>query len=208
MRIARPALCLALVASLSAAGFAGAATRPKPKPVCKIITDVTGDSALTTATPVGSDDAFDIVSGDLAANAKTITGVIRVAKAGDPSTAPFGHGFVMTFSAPGSANPLYLRYSSSPAFGEAYEFGYDDPTNGLTTLGDASGVVDTAKNEIRISAPLRGFDAQAVIKPGMKLTNITAQTSRDFIALLIYADVAESSKSYVVGYPSCVVPGK
>lgn len=211
MNLLRPATCLLVAVSLAAAGSVSAATRPKPKPVCKLITDATGDASLTTAAPIPPNEpGLDITSADLAANAKVLTGVLRLASLGAPSSAPLGYSGVLYFNVPTSDNPLYFRYATSPVGGTTAEFGWDnpDPDGGLTPLGDAAVVVDQAKKEIRMSAPLKGFADQASIKLGTKITGMTANTSRDLVALLVYADLAEGSKSYVVGQPSCVTPGK
>ena len=209
MKLARPALCLALVASVTAAGAAGAVTKPKPKPVCNLITDPKGDSSLTTAQQMPpAEDGLDVVGGDIAGNAKKLTAVIRLASVAAPQTAPLGYGAVYTFRAPDSTTDLYFRYASSPAFGKTAEYGYDDPTNGLTPLGDADVIINTAKNEIHLTAPTNGFDGHGTIKAGTKLSEMTIKTSRDGVAFLLYADEALASKSYAVGTLSCVTPGK
>ena len=212
----RPVLCLVLAASVvggTAASQAAVKKKPAPKPVCNLVTDPKGDSSLSTAAtlPGTGDDALDIVSADLAASAKTLTAAIRLVKVADTATtAPNGFSVVYTFTAPSKPDvPLYLRYfAGSPALDGLFEYGYDDPTNGLTPLGDAFGVVDTAKNEIRISAPLNGFDAQAPIKKNDKLAGFDVTTSRDLVVLLTYADRGTATTTYTVGAPSCVTPGK
>jgi hypothetical protein len=211
MKLFRPVVCLAAAASLAAAGTAVAATKPKPKPVCKLVTDAAGDASLSTAAPIPPNEpGLDITSADIAANAKVLTAVFRLASLETPSTAPFGYSAVMYFNVPTSDNALYFRYGNSPLTGPVAEFGWDNPAadGGLTPLGDAAVVVDQAKKEVRMSAPLKGFVDQATIKLGTKITGLTVNTSRDLVALLVYADLAESAKSYVVGQPSCVVPGK
>lgn len=204
----RPALALGICASVLAGGAALAAPA---KPVCNLISDTKGDAYPTTAMPAGpSDETLDIVTADIASNKKTLTAVIRLSKvAAQSSTAPNGYNMVFNFTAPGATNPLYLRYfSGNDALEASFQYGYDDSVNGLTSLGDADGVVDTTKNEIRISAPLNGFSAQASIKPGQKLGDLVVQATRDLLVLLPYADIAEGGAAYTVGAPSCVVPGK
>jgi hypothetical protein len=209
MRMFRPALAVALVASVTAVGAVGAAVKPKVKPVCNLITDAKGDSSLTTAQALPPQEAgLDLVGGDIAGNAKLLTAVIRLASVTKPSSAPFGYGAVYTFRAPDSTTDLYFRYANSPLAGEVAEFGYDDDVNGLTSLGDAKVSIDTKKNEIHLTAPTSGFDGHGTIKSGTKLSAMTLKTSRDGVVLLMYADDAESSKTYVVGATSCVTPGK
>lgn len=209
MKLVRPALCVALAASLAAAGVAGAATKPKPKPVCNLVTDPTGDASLTISAPVGPSEAgLDLRGADIAGNSKILTAALRLAKLETPQTAPLGYSIVLFFSAPDGDVPLYFRYSESQALGTIAEYGYDDATNGLTPLGDAAAILDTKKNEIRLTAPTSGFSDHATIKTGTKLSGLHANTSRDGIVLLLYADEATGSKSYAVGQPSCVIPGK
>jgi hypothetical protein len=205
----RPALALALSASVLAGGAALAA--PKPKPVCNLLSDAKGDAYPTTAAPGGpSDEALDVVTADIASDKKTLTAVIRLSKVAEQSsTSPTGYHLVFNFTAPGAENPLYLQYfSGNEALEQSFDFGYDDAVNGLTSLGDADGVIDTAKNEIRISAPISGFAEQASIKPGQKLGDLVVQSTRDLLVLLPYADIAEGGAPYTVGAPSCVIPGK
>ena len=209
MRLVRTAAAAAVGLSLVVAGTSGAAT----KPVCNLITDATGDASATTAAsvPGTSDGALDVLSADLAADKKVLTAVIRVSKlAESAATAPNGYSAVFTFSAPSAPDvPLYMRYfSGSDLLDSSFEFGYDDATNGLTPLGDAAGVLDTAKNEIRISAPLSGFSEKAVLKQNDKLGTFDVAMSRDLVALLVYADRATSGATYSVGAKSCVTPGK
>jgi hypothetical protein len=209
MRITRPAVCFALAASLVGAGAADAAVKPKPKPVCNLITDAKGDAALSTAQPTPpQEDGLDVVGGDLAGNSKLLTGVIRLASIAKPATAPLGYGALLTFRAPDSATDLYLRVASSPLLGDSAEFGYDDDVNGLTSLGDATVTTDAKKNELHITAPLSGFDGHGTIKSGTKLSSMAIRTSRDWGVLLTYADEAVGSKTYAVGTLSCVTPGK
>jgi hypothetical protein len=204
----RTALALGISASVLAGGAALAAPA---KPVCNLLSDAKGDAYPTTAMPAGpSDDTLDIVTADVATNKKTITAVIRLTKVAEQSdTSPTGYHMVFNFTAPGATNPLYLQYfSGNDALEASFDYGYDDAVNGLTSLGNADGVVDLAKNEIRISAPLSGFADQASIKPGQKLGDLAVQATRDLLILLPYADIADGGAAYTVGAPSCVVPGK
>jgi hypothetical protein len=209
VKLVRLATAVATGAALVVAGSAGAAA----KPVCNLVTDPAGDASATTAAaiPGTNDGALDITSADLAASSKVLTSVIRVSKAAATSaTAPNGYSALFTFVAPSAPDvTLYMRYSApTPALAGGFEYGYDDAVNGLTPLGTADGVVDTAKNEIRISAPLNGFSDKATIKKGSKLGTFNAKTSRDAVAFIFYADAATSGSTYTVGALSCVKPGK
>ena len=109
MKLARPALAAALVASVTAAGVAGAATKPKLKPACHLIADASGDAPFFGPSP--SDDTLDITSGDIATNAKTLTGVVRVKNLTATSTSTYtGQTYYVQFSVPGFDNPMYVGY--------------------------------------------------------------------------------------------------
>lgn len=215
MRIVRPVLCLALAASLPLALTAEAATRPKPKPVCKLVVDATSDASFLGAAP--NDANLDIVSADVASNAKTITAVLRLASFAetDPQ-APLGRGYYLTFNAPGSEFPLYFNFQITPDL-KRFTWGSQEVLatgNGsYVKKGDATGVLDAAKGEIRISAPVSAVSAIANVKPGAKLSSLTASSTMVLGTsatggLVSTVDEAEGAKSYVAGYPSCVVPGK
>jgi hypothetical protein len=226
MKVRAVLLVLALL-PVGAASSALAVTRPKPKPVCNIMVDDTGDASYNNVPGDGNDD---IVSGDLASNGKTITAVIRLASLAQPDPmAPTGQGFFVRWNAKGSDNQLFLSARTFPT-GTQFAYGYSgaDPTSGINTsytLGAATGVVDTAKKEIRISAPNASFAAAGSKLPlNTKLLSPVAEAYR--IAgqgvvpsqtvggqrvpigglLLMFDDAA--GKSYVVGTPSCVTPGK
>ncbi len=215
------------------AGYASAAPKPRPKPkpvkpVCNLVIDDKGDSTYNNVPGSASDD---IVSADVASDGVTITGVVRVAGLTTPDPqAPFGRAFFAEFTAAGSADVLFLSARTYPQ-GTQFVYGYRgvDPTSGLNTsytLGAANGVVDTAKGEVRISTPVKGFvdGAKAKLAMGSKLSALTATTWRmagqGFVpsqsvggtrvplgGLLLPFDDATGG-TYVVGTPSCVAVGK
>lgn len=198
---ARAAVLVSAIIAAGLAGSASAATKPAPK-VCKLITDATGD-----VTPAGP--SLDIVSGDVASDAATkkITAVIRVAGglgASEP-TAPTGRTWRIQFTHPSSDKPLYLLASQEPT-GTTFEFGTISG-NFLDGQGTATGVIDAAKNEVRITAP-SAFDGLAKLTAGSKVTSISAVTQRRFVVLLTAGDSAIATKSYTLGAASCVAVGK
>lgn len=206
MKTVRLALAASIAASLLVAGVAQAA------PVsCKLVLDPAGDAGATTAASGGpSDDALDIRYLDLASDGKKITGVFGLTKpAVNAASAPNGYQLLLNFDVPGFANPVYLNASSGRA-GLSFNFGQDDPTTGLDTLGAATGVLDAAKNEIRVTAKLSDMKAAGVnLKAGQKLTGINGISSRDLVAFIVFADRANTDpKDYTVGAKSCVAVGK
>ncbi|MBK5305843.1 MAG: hypothetical protein JJD92_04065 [Frankiaceae bacterium] len=219
-----------LAASLLITGAVGAvsAADAKGKPVCNLVTDATGDANLGGA-PGGAGD--DIVSADFASDGKTLTGVVRMAAlaANDPEWLN-GRAYFAEFTAPGSPDVLFVQARAYPT-GVIWSYGYSgvDPTSGVNTsytLGQATGVVDVAKKEVRVSAPLKGFIDGAKVKlaSGTKLKGIGARVYRQggqglvpsqevggtrvpLSGLNVLLDDATGG-SYVIGTPSCVAVGK
>lgn len=192
----------ALTAAATVA-FGGAAAAAPAKPVCNLIADGTGDVTAPSAN-------LDIVSADVASDAKKLTAVIRVAKlASSDGTAPTGVAYNFRFMLPGSTVRYYLLASAEPSTigGTTFEFGTIETGNALTPLGDATGTFDLAKSEVRITAPTSFGSVK--IKPGTKLVSLQALTQRRFVVLLSGADstVIDESKSYTAGTASCVKPG-
>ena len=215
----RPLLAL-LVAAAALAGT-GVATAA-PKPVCNLVTDPAGDSAVLPGGAV-KDDALDITSIDIATNKKQLTGVIRVKKlAARPASAPGGSLWQVNFT----ANEVEFNLSAhSLASGEVvYTSSYQTTASGSLYAGGTTGVVDLAKNEIRITAPLSLFAAQANIKPGKTvLSALGGSTGAEFVVpdtpnrlfgspVLTYApfaaDEATGGKDYQASTASCVPVGK
>ena len=83
---------LVLLCAAVASGSLSATAVAAPKPVCNLVTDIVGDEweeADSGVRPPGlSEPTMDLVSGDIASNAKWVTVAIRPKKIGRPS-APF-----------------------------------------------------------------------------------------------------------------------
>jgi hypothetical protein len=221
----RPVLALALAASMAVAGGAASAApkKPKPKvepPVCNLVVDEKGDDGNEV---FRHSDSLDIVGADIASDAKSVTAVIRVAKylATDSNAAPTGRAWSMEFSVPDAETPLWLGVQVTPT-GTLFRHGWVDGTI-RRNLGPAEGVIDEAKGELRVTAPV-GIWAETgpkgtvptkggTVKAGSKVTGLAA-ASYNFIGAaaaggsLQPGDTAEGSKSYTAGAPSCVAVGK
>ena len=204
----RAAIVTGLVLATCVSVVAEAATAK----VCKIVKDGTGDAEGIVP---GPDDALDIVSGDVATNTKTVTGVIRLKKYAETDTnAPMGRVYYMHWVAPGTPDILYVSASVDPVTGVTYDYGYLGSL-GIGTyekLGDATGKIDVAKNEIRIHAPISGFKGHgAKMAPKASLKSLRA-TSTYLIGVLgsgLVSDADEATdKTYVMSTPSCVTVGK
>jgi hypothetical protein len=183
-------------------------------PSCNLVTDAAGDangSFIQEGIPgVPSEDAVDIVSGDVATKGKTLTTVLRVKKLAVSSpTAPGGLHWKFFFNV---GDTQIFTQAVAPTGGPTeFTFGTIDPTAGTSTsLGDASGVLDTAKNEIRISVPISALPESP--KPGSKINTLAPNAGRFFgtpaLTFSDSTDVATSEKTYTAGAPSCVAVGK
>ena len=207
-----------LSSGLALATLAGPSSAAPP---CNLETDPTGDTFLARyqeAPPAGGpvygpqEDSLDIVSADIASDGKVVTAVIRVANLGAAaSTAPTGRGYEFTFTTTKTENLLYLRALKDAA--ETFEVGFKEPLEvGVTTLytalGEATGVFDVAKNEVRITAPLAAFDAQGGVKAGDKVTLDEITSGRIAGPRTPFADALVGTKGYKIGDANCVTPGK
>lgn len=189
--------CVLALTSLSA----HAATKKKkkkpapPKPVCNLITDPKGDVST-------GDQSLDVLSADVATNATMITGVIRVAKLANPDTmSPQGTFYSIRFTAGSSQTGQNLDIQLAPT-GNTFEG------------GAGTGVVDLAKNEIRISVPLSHWTGNTALSPGPPLHDfiVYADLGNDVLAtpttFTAAGDTATSKATYAPGTPSCVAVGK
>jgi hypothetical protein len=199
MRAPRRVLLVLVASTLCVPAIAAHATvtkKHRPKPVCKLVTDRSGDAKGTgTALTTPSSDAnLDIISADVATNATTLTGVVRVSKlASSDSTAPAGWQYQVVFSVGGYTDTVEVVVGPS---GTSW--------NG----GKGTGKIDAAKKEVRISVPLSALHVP--VKPGTVLTGIGARTFRVGSSnqiVLGLVDTADSSKTYVAGARSCVKVG-
>lgn len=208
----RAALATGAVLAAGLTTFAGAAA--KPKPVCKNLVDDKGDVVFAQASEATAyeDEALDIVSADLGSNAKTITAAIRVVKLAVPAKTSAATTYELRFTLP-AGDPAFVLWANVPAGGPA-TFGVGtvgDPTgqaaaDTATSTGTATGVVDLAKSEIRISAPL---SAIAGAKNGLKVSLDQAVAKRTVPGQYYgrFADDGTGGKRYVLGTASCVKVG-
>ncbi|MDX6197655.1 MAG: hypothetical protein QOJ79_806 [Actinomycetota bacterium] len=226
----RPALVTGLVLTVALTGIASAATKKAAvTPVCNLLTDAAGDgNGIDPGSPVPaqsggpSNDAVDILSADVASDAKNITGVLRVKKlAATSSSAPTGMTWSVAFTV--DTTTFSLAAHSDPTGAITYDAAHSAPgVNSLYGPG-VTGVFDTAKSELRISAPRELFAKESDLKPGTKLTGLSANAGPEVAipdkagafgggaileGALYYADTASGGKDYLAGTPSCVAVGK
>lgn len=204
----------ASLAALACAAMLPLSASAAAKPLCQQIKDAKGDDYITVDAPTVSahDGALDIVGGDIATNAKSITAVIRLAKLSQPpSSAPAG--YQLTFGITGADDLFYLDATVGAATA-TFDVGYTARPlvviSSNTSIGKATGVLDKRHNEIRISAPLAAFASRVKLKPGKsKFSSLHIDTVRQSAGGHgPFADAADGTKSYVMGTATCVSVGK
>lgn len=229
-------LALVPIAALVALVAPAAIAAPKAAPACNTITDPAGDTfALRTqdAPPAGGpqygpqDDSLDVISGDLASNGKVVTAVIRIKKLSRTvQTSPTGLTASLGFLIGGSNTVVRLyavlatgqtdRFDVSATASDAV------PNTPSTYVGEGTGVVDLAKNEVRITAPAALLAPYGALKAGTPLfpndaesatvargvPAITSTPGQPMTTRGPFADIAIGGKAIKVGARSCVVPGK
>ena len=225
----RTLLAVASVGVLAASGTATAA--PKPKPVCNLVEDAKGDTFAVRAQDPQKvygpqEDAFDLVSQDVAGDGKTLTGVFRVAKlAMTAGTAPGGLDYKIQFVVPGQ-NPTKENFilnartdrAGAPSYLLALRTVVAQGQAISTKIAEATGTFDMAKSEVRIHVPIDAVKSTtSTLAKGAELTlkGLDQTSSRSTVvnpvtgtATAAFADVAATEKSYKLGTPSCVIPGK
>lgn len=216
MRIRR-AYAIAAMGALTATGVAqqaNAASKPKPKPippVCNLVTDPADDAKdfliLTGALP-SSEPALDIISGDVATDAKNLTAVVRVKDLSGTSTSPTGRTYYFYFTV--GSTQFFLNADDDAISGKSGGVGYVGTTGRASLTGGVAPTVvwDTAKNEIRMTTPLSSFASKETIKPKTKLTALNILAQRLMVAITPTADTTAEGKDYSAGALSCVKVGK
>lgn len=219
---------VALVALAAPAAVAG----PKVAKACNTITDPAGDTfAVRAQDGEGAygpqDDSLDVVSGDLASDGKVVTAVIRIKKLSRTvQTSPTGLTASLGFLIGGGDTQVRLYAVLASGQGDRFEVGALAadalPNTPSTYVGEGTGVVDLAKNEVRITAPAALLAPFGALKPGTPLfpneaesatvargvPAITSTPGQPMSTRGPFADIAAGGKAIKVGAPSCVVPGK
>ena len=229
----RSAAAIALAVATVAAPAADAAPKKKapkkPPPVCNLVVDPTGDTFLVRAADGTANEpkenGLDIVSADIASDAKNVAVAIRVKALGAAvQSSPQGVGFSFDFLLPSSEMQGSLRavfIQGQPAYYEATVKDPSVPNSPSTFLALAKGATDAKKNEIRIWAPVSVFSSLGTMKNGTVITPADdAATSgravppspgmagQPVATRFVFADVAGDGKAYKVGTSSCVPIGK
>jgi hypothetical protein len=220
-------LATLLTTSALAVGGAHAAA---PKPTCKVISDVAGDvSVETPGTSAPADDSDDLLWADVASNAKSITAVLHMKGLAypDPNWL-FGRSYSVNFQLKGNDfDELFLTARTFPE-GVQYHLGHRatlPPLGSSSNVYDAvvTGSIDTAKGEIRITAPMSELAKLGKAPKGAPLKGLNATVERlagqgvvgsqtvngnriPLGGFRYAADASDKSKPYALGTPSCLKP--
>lgn len=188
-------------------------------PACGLLTDRRGDVEIGYVTP-HRDDRVDLVAADLGNDARSLTAVIRVAGL-DATAAHPGLHWHLEFDLRGTEYHVTAerlpdgdRFSLQRLLvvnpGDANVVNVTE----LQRVASATGSIDVARGEIRVTVPLTAFEpalrkrdtltdvqAYAEVSPG---TTATPGTSH---ARLVRDD-ADTTRTFVVGTPTCVARGR
>lgn len=185
---------------------------------CNLVLDPADDTYLlrSLAGQPGQpqEAAADILSADLASNAKDITVVWRVkGLAASGATSPYGWGYTFQFTTSKGADKVMFVRAFNTSDGQTAEGGTIDAlpavTSISTVLGTGTVVFDAAKNEVRATVPVATFGTVGGLAPGTKLTPVEVTVGRAAPgSRAVFADDAAGAKTYTAGNSTCVKVGK
>jgi hypothetical protein len=179
----RTRLALAVAATALLAGPLPAFAGPPPSTSCKLIKDAVADT--NSPTPDKALDAqLDITSADVATNAKALTVVLRLTDlaAADPAN-PQGRIYEFDFTA---REKNFIVMGSLLPGGNTFDVYISDSrfeenqsgARAATGIGEAVGVVDVTRKEVRMTAPLSVFAPYAPLIKNVSLMYLVAFTYR------------------------------
>lgn len=217
----------------SAAAFAavltlgsGATAAPRS---CRLVTDAKGDAGA-----VAADGDLDVVSADVATNAKYVTAVIRTASlrgAASPDS-PLGRAWELWFLVAEQRYILHAAAAPDGYTGIVYRLTFDQTGGGTGPyagegIGRARVTFDTKRRELSITAPLSHFAPWTPLTRDRVLRDLRVFTYKHYGTGGAYheiaadygvyygsgglghgADHATSRRTYQVGGPSCVAVGR
>lgn len=196
---------------------------------CRMIRDAEGDVRPASSRFTAEQDAeLDVLSADIGIDGSRLVVVIRVARLTEPDPArtdgrSYGFqfsvkervfGMVANLMTGGSEYDVYLMSGPRP--------GREGGAQSGEPIGLATGVVDVASREIRMTAPVELFARYAALTPGSAVYNMSVDTGRSTgatagridpvplpLALAVGVrdvggqDYAGDGSDYRVGAPSC-----
>lgn len=157
---------VAAVVAVMALTSSGAWARPAPR-ACHLVVDPRGDlsrDVVSQTRPGVPSDALDIIGGDVAADTRTITTVIRLA--GIPAAdaySPTGYGYSFRFTVNAGDTPPTFEMSAAVGQGsQLFTLSRRDGSTGSTGFGQyIRGVVDETRREVRMSADMSQLQSAA-----------------------------------------------
>jgi hypothetical protein len=197
MRLRRVLLPLVVLGLAGTSASVPAFAAARPKPVCHLITDGTGDGTSHSVGVISS-SALDITSGDVATGKKTVALVLRVVTtnvANDP-WAHLGYSWSMKFEVLGTSYAVIRRLTTNTDGSVTYK---DSLTIGTTTTDLPAG------SSTKMDATSYTWVIPRSAVPGLKKAK---QQLVDLQAGSVVfggnADQASSAAKYPDLYPSCV----
>ena len=172
-----------------------------PRQVCRIL----GPSG--PATVDAPNDALAIASADIASDHRHVTAAIRVRTLADPQAAVTGRAFTFYFSRGVEENYAMSVVLWGDKADTPYLLEYDMPfapekndvqVKQIRWTGPTPAyVLDTARNEVRLTVPMAAFRQRkgSQTKPGATVSYLAAETTR------IYG-VSRSTAPFPAGVPS------
>lgn len=239
---ARDIVVASLAVSVALGGVAGAAAKPKPKPkpVCDVVKAYAGDARFDPTSGLLANNApydpnGDILSADIASDAKYVTAVVRVKSLATPDTTyPGAHFYLVQWIVPGHSAPVYLAGTVDPnpeagtIYGPQFVFGDVGGVGGAIQYFNIAqgahvvGHVNTAAKTITMSVPISQLTGYGSYKPGTHFSEIAASSQAVSNGPVLPKNVTDlggsigwgwqeesdtALKDYIAGTPSCVKPG-
>ena len=219
---------LSLVAVTATSGVASARTPQKvpakgaPVPICNFLVGAKGAGKTLLA----ADDQLDILSADIGSDKVNFTVVLRLANlAPTDLNTPGGRNYYLQFTAPGQPNTLYVSAGIDPVQDntavlldtQTFDFGALVPAAGgastYTSAGTtATGKIDYTAHTITINVPVAAWSTLAKMNPGVVLSAVEADATYVVgvagTGLIEKGNTVAATKSFTLGVPTCVVPGK
>lgn len=208
------ALCVGALFTPAHASFAAPVA-------CELVKDSRDDANENPAVggaplrvPTGSVAAADVISADLASDARVLTGVVRLS--GIPAandSSPTGYLYEIRFDLAGETLALYGKTGLD---GDAFDAGsVAGPVNLPRSIDGprVTGVMDKVGRRVVIHAPWQVLEQLAghKLRPGtaasVSVYTYRAIGSNASGTFTLLADVADSQREYVLGTRSCVRPG-
>jgi hypothetical protein len=217
-----PWATLAVVAAMAAPGLAAPAAAQAP---CDLVKDPAGDAhmwALPSDPPGSGPQSLDVVSGDVASNARFLTVAVRVKDLQALDVLGDAHDYQFLFSTrrntfelqaqlPAHGPPRYEAYVGPPSFTPTGD--PQDQTYNGTGIGPAHGAIDPRHDEIRMTVKVKALAAAGDFAgPLRRLQIFTWRDTQTPQAQGGYnEDVAIGDRQYgdryELGGPSCLAVG-